>query len=1168
MRTIIILKNILTLLALVLGFNLYQSQLTSSENYIYTKTYFEPSAVSSTTAKGAQSVTYFDGLGRPKQTVGIKVTPDQNDLVMPIIYDPFGRQALDYLPVPVSSLDGGIQSTTGADVNTYHSDNRAYSEKIFENSPLDRVLEQFGSGDDWKSNKKRVTFEYLVNDDNDKVLKFITTTSWVDDITKSVLSLATGNYYTKASLYKNKVKDEDDNISYEFKNGQGQIILVRKMLTATEAADTYYVYNEYDQLAFVISPKAIEKIKPQLAAADLTENGEIIKELSYQYRYDGKQRLAEKKLPGKGWEFMVYDKQDRLVLSQDVNLTNGKNSFSGKGWLFTKYDKWGRIVYTGFFSNTATRKAMQTALNNMQANPYNNEERTSNVNFTLQGMPMYYTKNAFPTGSMTLLSVNYYDTYPVGTPVIPATVLGQTVLKEDAQNSNVSTKSLPTASYVKNVDDDNWTKNYILYDQKSRTISTTSLNHLGGYTKIESELDFSGVTKRRITSHKRLNADPERVITENFTYDLQNRLLTHTHQVDNNAPETLAQNEYNELSQLKSKKVGGSGTGNHLQTVDYRYNIRGWMTQINDPLNMGTDLFGYKINYNQVDGLPIPNTDYTDLVVNKKYNGNIAEVIWKTNDVSNDPLKTYGYVYDGLNRLRAGFYQAQGNEIAKEYLEKIDYDINGNIARLKRSEGVNSGNTALLVDNLRYDYTGNKLTKITDEQYNPSGYPTLTAHNNIDYDDNGNMINLKDKNLSDITYNYLNLTKRQNYGYAVYSYNYRADGVKVSRSSYYTFPKLTYDVIYLDGFQYSNNDVHSLELDIVPTAEGYYSFTENRYIYQYKDHLGNTRVSYVRNSAGVIEVTDKNEYYPFGMSHPVANSGGYLGIGSYKSYKYNGKELQENGMYDYGFRQYMPDIGRWSTPDPLMELASSWTPYRYAYDNPLRYIDPKGLFESRKEARAYRRAHNIDGSIKKQKDGSYVINDMDNYISYVKGDDSNLNSSDTHDNDGVVESILLKKMPYGGKDAFDLTTTDISVFENTAWKGMSTAQKSKFVWDAKKMIKATTGMKLPGNTSSWYRTKLPNGMKNIGRVGGAVSGAFIVMDVISNQQVKASNILDATVTTVSFVPGWGWVVGGVFFGADMITKGVTGQSIGDHLDNYVEEKLDRDNGALIDWNKK
>ena len=56
----------------------------------------------------------------------------------------------------------------------------------------------------------------------------------------------------------------------------------------------------------------------------------------------------------------------------------------------------------------------------------------------------------------------------------------------------------------------------------------------GGSTKTESALDFSGVVKQMITRHKRLDSDNERVITENFKYDHQNRLLSHTHHVDGN----------------------------------------------------------------------------------------------------------------------------------------------------------------------------------------------------------------------------------------------------------------------------------------------------------------------------------------------------------------------------------------------------------------------------------------------------------------------------------------------------------------------------------------------------------------------------------------------------------------------------------------------------------
>ncbi len=121
----------------------------------------------------------------------------------------------------------------------------------------------------------------------------------------------------------------------------------------------------------------------------------------------------------------------------------------------------------------------------------------------------------------------------------------------------------------------------------------------------------------------------------------------------------------------------------------------------------------------------------------------------------------------------------------------------------------------------------------------------------------------------------------------------------------------------------------------------YIQVYENRYIYQYRDHLGNVRVSYTKNSAGVLEITDVNNYHPFGLNHIEGQiSKGKLG--GYLSYKYNGKELQETGMYDYGARMYMPDLGRWGVVDPLAETSRRWSPYNYAFNNPVRFIDPDG----------------------------------------------------------------------------------------------------------------------------------------------------------------------------------------------------------------------------------
>nr|WP_314493776.1 hypothetical protein [uncultured Chryseobacterium sp.] len=66
-------------------------------------------------------------------------------------------------------------------------------------------------------------------------------------------------------------------------------------------------------------------------------------------------------------------------------------------------------------------------------------------------------------------------------------------------------------------------------------------------------------------------------------------------------------------------------------------------------------------------------------------NGNIAEVDWKTATVSNGNSHRYGYVYDGLNRLSAGFYQRDTDPSMREYYEKVTYDLNGNIQTLERT---------------------------------------------------------------------------------------------------------------------------------------------------------------------------------------------------------------------------------------------------------------------------------------------------------------------------------------------------------------------------------------------------------------------------------------------------------------------------------------------------
>jgi RHS repeat-associated protein len=982
-------KKLLYLILMLPLFTLGQGK-----NHIRTTHYKKPSTSVSVDiddpADASSQKTFFDGLGRPVQYIAYKQAGNGGNLLTRIEYDIFGNQVKDYLPIAdIQTLN--YRNISASYIESYYDQqviptmeatSIPYSYKKVEQSPLNRLEKQTAPGEAWALNSgHEIQVEYQVNIVYDSVKHFEVNSSWSTIYELYDISLANSSgltYYNPSELRKTITKNENwvsgrNNTTEEFKDKNDRVIL-KRAYNDNKVHDTYYVYDRFGNLTYVMPP---------LADGAITDD--ILNGLCYQYKYDYKNRLVEKKLPGKEWEFIVYDKEDRIVMTGPTSPPF--SNLSNNGWMFYKYDVFNRVIMTGWMTSaqnitSSIRKTRQGDRNLLTENF--NESRLTGGNTTpAQGAnPAYnYTNVSFPTGSYYVLTINYYDDYDyVNAPnPVPSSVEGQPVY----YNNTIKPKGLLTGRWIKGIDKSTTTVNtreltYILYDEKARSIRTFVRNHQGGgggFTQTDVKYDFEGKVEQTTTFHKRINSETPGITVKDFyTYTDQGRMLAHTQQVNSTPIQLIAENTYDDLGNLISKKVGNT-VNDPLQKVDYRYNIRGWLTKINDVVNLAQsgdpiDLFAFKIGYNDVQNNPVGEQPKA------LFNGNISETFWVTN--TDNVVRRYLYMYDNLNRFNSALYF--NGSIVKSFNEEVSYDKNGNIKSLFRTGDIESVSDYKVVDDLDYVYyaDSNQLKKVTDiaDTVVTTGFND-GADNLEEYecDKYGNMTRDDNKGITEIKYNHLNLPIKITFGTTgTIEYIYNSDGVKLEK-------KVTQGAVetttkYLQGFQYVN-DV----LQFFPHAEGYVTKQGSsfKYVFQYIDHLGNVRLSYTKNeTTGNSDIIEENHYYPFGLKHLGYNTT-VLASGNMEAqkYKYNGKEFQDEldlNLYDYGARNYDPAIGRWMNIDPLAELAPNVTPFRYGFNNPLVFTDPTGMYEEEHNPAA---DPDYDDWIKLKNGGVRFYNDID-----------------------------------------------------------------------------------------------------------------------------------------------------------------------------------------------
>lgn len=672
-------------------------------------------------------------------------------------------------------------------------------------------------------------------------------------------------------------------------------------------------------------------------------------------------------------------------------------------------------------------------------------------------------------------------------------------------------------------------------------------------TKFNSPDLYNGNIGQIALAMSKLNGTAEQIQLSSFTYDQLHRLRTSTIYQDRTSSSTL-QNY-------------GNVTNDGSFSMDIKYDPMGNILTLlrNTKKDALTNPSGAMDNLSYRYDWADPSSK-TGLKSNRLYHVNDQV---NSTEIGPD-IKDMG-TFDSQNLTTANFqYDADGNIISdkSEGIKEIKWNAIGKVTEINRDENFVSNIQPDI--EFKYDGSGRRICKIVKPRIVSYVDPSQTILI-------GNWI---------YTY-YIHDAK----GNEIASYE-----AKMTESDAFEFILKEHDV-------YGSSRIATInENKRIATN------TENILIKQTNRTLGNKHFELTNHLGSVINViTDRKipipdalnttkvaffqaqtisqaDYYPFGMSINSRTSN----LESY-GFAYNGMKLDNEisgagNSYTTLFRELDVRLGRWWAVDPLAHQAAGWTPYRFCFDNPISYTDPDGRFETRKEARAYKKANGISGRISKDVDGEgYSINDKKNSVSYSKGTQWEQDKGYTNDQ-GVIEASLVtannSDSPNGGQAvanylAYEMTYSSYlrnqyiqtsknldpsDVTGRTYLKQVTRELTPPITRSVIDYVRPSTASK-SGSTSSANKTN-PKANNIGGNMGVIGRGVFVITTANSlNNIVQAENKTSAIITeSTTAVGGFtgaamgaevGMVVGAWFGGVGAVPGAFVGCIIGGFYGSLV-----------------
>jgi hypothetical protein len=307
----------------------------------------------------------------------------------------------------------------------------------------------------------------------------------------------------------------------------------------------------------------------------------LISKYCYYYQYDARKRMIVKKLPGADKTYMAYDPRDRLVAVQDGKFRDENPN----KWLMTKYDALNRpaLSLMAWSNNFSSRDSLQNKINIF----YSSQDSIFYEDRINAGYG--YTNNSFPdSGSCDseLLSVNYYDDYAFlslsgfsGLSFNSTKKIDNYVDTDETNNGYFDrVKGLLTGSksLIQDGTNSNWICKVSYYDDRYRPIQEIStMIFSGSISLVSTRYDFTGNVLETLETQT-IGAVVNK-FRQRMEYDHAGRLLHTNLYINNNDPVCISMNNYNELGELSARNLHSANQTTFLQSVNYTYNIRGWL---------------------------------------------------------------------------------------------------------------------------------------------------------------------------------------------------------------------------------------------------------------------------------------------------------------------------------------------------------------------------------------------------------------------------------------------------------------------------------------------------------------------------------------------------------------------------------------------------------------